>query len=182
MKIKYWAIHTGVLRKTEIEKDTHFRNLGNLAYHLAVGDGILRTRYNTITRSAHISAIGCVQSVEPEEEMAAIDLRPANFEIVPGPNGRRHWEKKPYFILNVKRAREYNLPEIFAKAFANPDWLNFKIGDAFPIRNATDVQLPTLNVQEGFVYLMKWEDEYKIGKAVDVERRQKRIEQNSIEK
>ena len=176
MKVKYWVIDKGVLHKAEGGKPGQYRDLANLAYHLTVGDGVLRARYDTVAMKAHMNAIGRIESVDAEAGLATVEWRTADFEIEPGPHGRRHWEQKPHFILNAKRVRSYEIPTIFAEAFGNPDWLSYKIIDAFLSRNNKDELLPTLNVQEGFVYLMKWEDEYKIGKAVNVERRQKRIE------
>ena len=173
--VKYWVIDTGAFHEAEGDEPGQYRDLGNLAYHLTVGDGVLRARYDTVARRAHMDAVGRIESVNPEAGVATVDWRPAGFEITPGPNGRRYWEQNPYFILNAKRARTYELPAKFVDAFGDPDWLSHKIAEGFPIRNAKDGRLPSLVVQEGFVYLMQWEDEYKIGKAVDVERRQKRI-------
>ena len=172
--VKYWVIDTGALHEAEGDEPGQYRDLGNLAYHLIVGNGVLRARYDTVAQSAYMDAVGRIESVDPEEGLATVEWRPADFEIVPGPNGRRHWEQKPYFILNAKRARAYELPARFAEAFGDPDWLSHKIAEAYQIRNAKD-EKPSLDVQAGFVYLMQWEDEYKIGKAVDVERRQKRL-------
>ena len=173
--VKYWVIDVGALHEQVDNPVGCYRDLGNLAYYLAVGDGVLRARYDTVARSAHMDAVGRVESVDPEEGLAIVDWRLVDFEITPGPSGRRHWEQKPYFILNAKRVRAYELPSKFADAFADPEWLGHKIVEGFHIRNAKDGLLPSLEVQEGFVYLMQWEDEYKIGKAVDVERRQKRL-------
>jgi hypothetical protein len=171
--VKYWVIDTGAFHETEGDEPGQYRDLGNLAYYLATGDGVLRARYDTVAQSAHMDAVGRIESVVPETGEAAVDWRPANFEITPGPKGRRYWEQ-PYFILNAKRARAYELPSKFADAFNDPDWLSHKIADGFLTRNAKDGK-PPLYVREGFVYLMQWEDEYKIGKAVDVERRQKQL-------
>ncbi len=166
--VKYWVIDTGALHEAEGDEPGQYRDLGNLAYHLAVGDGVLRARYDTVVKTACMNAVGRIESVDPEAGEATVTWRPAEFEITPGPNGRRHWEQKPYFILNAKRARTYELPARFAAAFNDPDWLSHKIAEAYQIRNAKDGRLPSLDVQAGFVYLMQWEDEYKIGKAVDV--------------
>ncbi len=173
--VKYWVIDAGALHEADGDEPGQYRDLANLAYHLAVGDGVLRARYDTVAKTAHMDAVGRIESVDPEAGLATVEWRPADFEIVPGPNGRRHWEQKPYFILNAKRARAYELPSKFADAFNDPDWLGYKIVESFHIRNSQDGRLPSLDVQAGFIYLMQWEDEYKIGKAVDVERRQKRL-------
>ncbi|MBC8363453.1 MAG: GIY-YIG nuclease family protein [Actinobacteria bacterium] len=54
-------------------------------------------------------------------------------------------------------------------------WLTYRISDDYTTRNATGERLPSLEKREGFVYLMESEGEYKIGKAVDIERRRKRL-------
>ena len=172
---KYWAIDTGALQG-ELEGNTgHYLNLGNLAYHLWESDGVLKVRYNSISQSAQIEALGRVVATNAEDGTASISWQAVDFEIIPGPQGRRHWETKAYFILNAQRARSYELPEKFADAFGDNTWLTHKIHDSYYHRNELGGQLPTLDVREGFVYLMQWEHEYKIGKAVDIERRKKRL-------
>ena len=172
---KYWAIDTGALQG-ELEGNTgHYLNLGNLAYYLWESDGVLKVRYNSISQSAQIEALGRVVATNAEDGTASISWQAVDFEIIPGPKGRQHWETKAYFILNAQRARSYELPEKFADAFGDNTWLTHKIHDSYYHRNELGGQLPTLEVQEGFVYLMQWEDEYKIGKAVDIERRRKRL-------
>jgi len=173
--VKYWVVDVGALREADGEVICKYRDLGNLAYYLIVGNGVLRTRYDTATQLAHIDAVGRVESISPESGEVVVEWRSANFEISPGPHGRRHWEQKPYFVFNADRARAYELPARFAEAFKDSEWLNHKIAGSYHVRNIKDDEIPSLYVQEGFVYLMQWGNEYKIGKAVDVERRQKRL-------
>ena len=172
--VKYWAIDAGDFYGADEEEPGQFRDLGNLVYYLTVGDGVLRARYDTVAQKAEMDAVGRIESVDSEDGVATVDWRPAEFEIIPSPNGRRHWEKQ-YFPLDAKRARAYELPAKFAEAFGDPDWLSHKVTDGFVIRNDKTGDRPSLQVEEGYVYLMQWEDEYKIGKAKDVERRRKRI-------
>ncbi len=172
--VKYWVIDAGDFYETDEEEPGKFRDLGNLVYYLAVGDGVLRARYDVVAQKADMDAVGRIKFVDSEDGVATVDWRPAEFEIIPGPNGRRQW-KKQYFLLDAKRARAYELPARFAEAFGDPDWLSHKITDGFVIRNDKTGDRPSLQVEEGYVYLMQWKDEYKIGKAVDVERRRKRL-------
>ena len=172
---KYWVIDTGALQGELNENIGRYHDLGNLAHHLWEGDGVLKVRYNTISQSAQIEALGRATATNAEDGTASISWQAVDFEIIPGPKGRRHWETKAYFILNAQRARSYELPEKFADAFGDNTWLTHKIHDSYYHRNELGGQLPTLDVREGFVYLMQWEDEYKIGKAVDIERRRKRL-------
>jgi hypothetical protein len=172
---KYWVIDAGALHGKLDGNTGHYKNLGNLAHHFWEGDGVLKARYNTVTQSAQIEALGRVVATNAEDGTASISWHAVGFELIPGPQGRRHWETSAYFILNAQRARSYELPEKFAKAFGDNTWLTHKIIDSFHHRNELGGRLPTLDVREGFVYLMQWENEYKIGKAVDIERRKKRL-------
>ena len=45
--VKYWVIDTGALHEADGDEPGQYRDLGNLAYHLTVGDGVLRARYDT---------------------------------------------------------------------------------------------------------------------------------------
>ena len=172
---KYWVIDAGALQGELSGNTGHYQDLGNLAHHLWEGDGVLKVRYNSISQSAQIEALGTVITTNAGDGTASISWQSVAFNITPSPKGRRHWETKAYFILNAQRARFYELPTKFAEAFDDNMWLTRKIIDSFHHRNELGGQLPSLEVQEGFVYLMQWEDEYKIGKAVDIERRRKRL-------
>ena len=172
---KYWVIDAGALHGKLDGSTGHYQDLGNLAHHLWEGDGVLKVRYNSISQSAQIEALGTVITTNAGDGTASISWQSVAFNITPSPKGRRHWETKAYFILNAQRARFYELPTKFAEAFDDNMWLTRKIIDSFHHRNELGGQLPSLEVQEGFVYLMQWEDEYKIGKAVDIERRRKRL-------
>jgi hypothetical protein len=172
---KYWVIDTGALDGVLNSDTGYYNNLGNLVHHLWKGDGVLRVCYNTTSHSAQIEALGKIVTVSPTEGTATISWKPVDFKITPGSKGRRHWETKDYFILSSQRSRAYELPEKFADAFDDNTWLTHKVYDSYYQRNELGGRLPTLDVQEGFVYIMQWEGEYKIGKAVDIERRRKRL-------
>ena len=75
--VKYWVIDTGVLHEAEGDEPGQYRDLGNLAYHLTVGDGVLRARYDTVAQSAHMDAVGRIESIVPETGEATVDWRPA---------------------------------------------------------------------------------------------------------
>lgn len=174
--IRYWAISGDFLDDSSGPEPYAYKDLGALAHHLWIGDAVLRSHWDFDDRFASIDAVGGVTSADPTTEFASIDWRPASFTITPGPNGRRHWATKPHFILSAKRVRAYEFPERLARAFDDDAWLHHRISDAYPVRNPTGERLPSLERREGFVYLMASEGEYKIGKAVDIERRRKRLE------
>ena len=173
--VRYWAISGEFLDDALDPVTDAYGQLGALAHHLWVGDAVIHALWDFDELSARISAIGRVDAADPASGTARIDWRVADFAITPGPNGRRHWAIKPYFILDAKRARAYELPRRFAAAFDDDTWLTYRISDDYTTRNATGERLPSLEKREGFVYLMESEGEYKIGKAVDIERRRKRL-------
>jgi hypothetical protein len=173
--IRYWAIAGEFLDDPLDPVTGAYGELGAIAHHLWVGDAVLHARWDFDERTAHIGAIGRVEATDTANETARIEWRVADFSITPGPNGRRYWATRPYFILDAKRARAYGLPEKFSTAFEDGTWLTYRISDDYTTRNTTGPRLPSLERREGFVYLMESDGEYKIGKAVDVERRLKRL-------
>jgi|TARA_B100000315_G_scaffold246425_1_gene273676 hypothetical protein len=173
--VRYWAISSDFLDDALDPVASEYKNLGALAHHLWVRDAVLHALWDFDERSARIGAVGRIDAVDPAEGSARIEWRVTDFPVTPGPNGRRHWATKPYFILDAKRARDYGLPEQFATAFEDDAWRGHRITDDYMTRNVTGERLPSLEKREGFVYLMESEAEYKIGKAVDIERRRKRL-------
>lgn len=121
--VKYWVIDNDALHEANGDESEEYGDLLGLAGRLAVGDGVLRALYDSVSQSANIVALGRVQSVDPNDGTAAIDWQSVVFAITPGPNGRRHWEEKPYFMLNSDRALAYELPPKFATAFDDRDRL-----------------------------------------------------------
>ena len=121
--VKYWVIDNDALHEANGDESEEYGDLLGLAGRLAVGDGVLRALYDSVSQSANIVALGRVQSVDPNDGTAAIYWQSVVFAITPGPNGRRHWEEKPYFMLNSDRALAYELPPKFATAFDDRDRL-----------------------------------------------------------
>lgn len=125
--VKYWVIDNDALHEADGDEPDQYGDLVGLASRLAVGDGVLRALYDTVSQSANIVALGRVESVDPNDGTAAIDWQSVEFSITPGPNGRRHWEQKPYFMLNSDRALAYELPPKFATAFDDRDRLGSSV-------------------------------------------------------
>ena len=169
-----WVIDGSFLKaKSEALSNNHFSGLGNLVHHIAVGDAVLVSRFDFEQKAAQINAIGIVQKINIKQEKMIIETKPCNFLITPGANGRRHWQK-PFFALNADRASHYEVLKYFADIFNDPKWLDIKVKDRSSNHYSAE-RKPSLHVEEGYVYIWRYKNEYKIGKAVDVERRKKQV-------
>ena len=177
--IRLWVIdHSFLQSKKDLSssRGSH-KGIGNLVYHLSLGDAILSSQYDFEEQQAQINFAGTVQEINKENEEVKLDLVPTDFPIKPGPHGRRYW-KGPFFALNVEKIHFYEIPKLLAEYLNDEQWLTQKFTDrsnAFAISD----DKPSLHVQEGFVYIWQWKNEYKIGKAVDVGRRMKQVSQKT---
>lgn len=142
--VKYWVIDNDTLHETDGDESGKYGDLFSLASRLAVGDGVLRALYDTVSQSANIVAVGRVESVDPHDGKAAIDWQSAEFTITPGPNGRRHWEHKPYFMLKADRALAYELPSKFAAVFDDRD----RLGASAPTEELAERALDSIGPKQ----------------------------------
>lgn len=169
-----WVIDGSFLEaKSEASSNNCYSNLGNLIHHIAVSDAVLVSRFDFEQKAAQINAIGVVKKIDIEQEKVIMDLNPCNFLITPGANGRRHWQK-PFFALNADRAYHYEVLKYFADILNDPEWLDLKLKDRSS-NHYSSGRKPSLHVEEGYVYIWRYKNEYKIGKAVDIERRKKQV-------
>jgi len=171
----FWVIDESFLKaKSNALKSDLYSNIGNLVHHIMAGDAILISHFDFEKKAAQINSIGIIEEVNINEEKMIIETTSCDFLITPGPNGRRHWQKF-FFALNADRVYHYELPTFFANILNNPEWLDVKIKDHSTSHYNPDLRKPSLHVEEGYVYIWQYKDEYKIGKAVDVDRRKKQV-------
>ena len=160
-------------RKAKFDsKSNSLRNVGNLIHHVGVGDALIISRYDFERQAAQIIKIGEVTETDISSEELGFEVVSTDFLITPGPSGRRHWQK-PFFILNPERVLHYNILNRFADTFNNEAWNEVRVVDRS--NNIKSGRKPSLHIVEGYVYIWRWRDEFKIGKALDVERRKKQV-------
>ena len=162
-----------------------FQNLdvGVLAYHIHPGDGIVIAEWNDEELHVDVTALGEVREVMEESESICIEIIPFVRTLTPTSSaGRTQWQRPRRMRLNVERIKQYKLIDDFCGCFASEDFRKRRLSDSAKERVNPDPDKPTLNPRDGFVYLFKGADLYKIGMAVNVPLRKAAVERQCGEK
>lgn len=155
--------------------------VGDFAHHLASGDGVIVYIPNDDHSICHSKAICEVVSTNPNTGEVSFDVRLFEQNIRPSSHARHRWKSNPYLCLDKKKVLEYGLLDLFVQAFDDSSWKTRKLEDAVNFVFRPDLEIPTLHPTDGFVYLFKSRDLYKIGKAINVDKRKKKVEHDVSE-
>ena len=150
--------------------------VGVLAYHVESEDGLFVYDGNEDFSVCRAVALCEVVSSDPETGWTTVDVRPYEGCIEPPSTVRWRWRDDPYLCLDASRVRHYDLLDTFAVVFGDRSWTTRTLRDRVRSAIHHDLSKPTLSPVEGFVYLLRSSTLHKIGKALDVEERKKRIE------
>ena len=126
--------------------------------------GIVAGSWDSAARLGRVSALGVVRRSSGggfEVEWRAVEI-----SLRPNPTGCTHWAKaKPYFEFKEPVRGRYMLDDLFAEHF--PEFSEWSFGRTSPQQTARPPASPT----GGFVYVIKSEHGYKIGKTVNLKDR-----------
>ena len=163
------------------ESGIQLLTVGDFAHHLLPGDGVIVYLPND-DYSICTSQVVCeVVSAHPEKGYVSFDVRLMEQEIYPSSHARHRWKSNPYLCLDKSKVLHYGLLDFFAQAFSDLSWKTRKLEDAVHFVFRPDLAIPTLQPTEGYVYLFKSQNLYKIGKAIDIDKRKKKIERDVSE-
>ncbi len=137
-------------------------------YHkIKPGHGIVLASWEGGQQVGLVVALGVVVQVNVPGSTAEISWRRANITLKPNPSGRQFWLNKPFFRFADTVAVRYMLDDLFAEHF--PDLCEIELGKASGVvRQATESYY---QVTPGYVYLIKSQYGYKIGKTVNIKNR-----------
>lgn len=155
--------------------------VGDFAHHLSPGDGVIVYLPNEDYSICTSQAVCEVVSAHPATGEVSFDVRFMEREIYPSSHARNRWRSNPYLCLDKSKVLHYELPDLFVQAFNDPTWKTRKLEDAVNFVFRPDLELPTLQPTEGYVYLFKSQNLYKIGKAIDIDKRKKKVERDVSE-
>lgn len=153
-----------------------------LAHFLEPNDGIIIYCPNSDYSICRALSFCDVLDTSPSSETCTVDVRHFEADIVPDSRARHRWKKNPYLCLDKGKVDKYGLVNLFVAAFNDVSWRARKLDDAVNAVFRPDLSRPTLNPTEGFVYLLSSGSLYKIGKAIDIESRQKQVERDVSQK
>lgn len=137
---------------------------------LRPAEGVVLGAWDAQALVGRVSALGvCLDS---NATGACIDWREVEITLKPNPSGRTHWRSKPFFGFAATVIERYGLADLFAERF--PDLEEFTFVSPTP-RTSVARRLPTV-VTPGYVYLIKSQYGFKIGKTVNMKSRTRLFE------
>ena len=157
-------------------KGTYEFSIGVLADHLNTGDGVVLYSPNHDFSECTVFAVAEVISVRPELDACTLDVRLISALIKPDSNAKHKWQKNPYLCPDKSKVQKYKLMDLFVRAFNDKSWAERPIQDLSMRYAKFDLSKRTLLPTQGYVYLFKFNDCFKIGMSTATSRRQKEIE------
>ena len=132
---------------------------------LQPAEGIVVGTWNQDELLGRVTALGVC--LERGASGARIDWREVGISLKPNPSGRTHWRTKSFFGFAASVSERYGFADLFAERF--PELDTFAFGN--PAQSAGAIRrLPTV-VTPGFVYLIRSQYGFKIGKTVNMKSR-----------
>ena len=154
----------------------HEFSIGVLADHLNTGDGVVLYSPNHDFSECTVFAVAEVISVQRELDTCTLDVRLSSGTIKPDSNAKHKWQKNPYLCPDKSKVQKYKLIDLFVRAFNDKSWAERPIQDLSMRYAKFDLSKRTLLPTQGYVYLFKFNDCFKIGMSTATSRRQKEIE------
>lgn len=162
---------------------------------ISIGQGIVVGKLSEQTECSEINYVGVIDEVIKSELLIKVNWRNADFTLKPTPSGKVYWRKSAWFNFADEVVDRYLLEAIFSDIFDEENWrlakerrpllqVTPRVYEVGPSSiSGTDEPLSGLplvrtssNPTEGYVYLIWSQYGYKIGKAVNVQKRTKLFE------
>jgi len=157
---------------------THEFAIGVLADHLNIGDGVVLYVPNNDHSECSVFAVAEVVEVDPIRDTCLLDVRRFSNVINPSGNASWRWRDNRYLCLDKPKIEKYKLIDFFVRAFNDDSWRKRPLEDESQRYAKFDLSKRTLLPTQGYVYLFKSTDAYKIGMSTDTAHRKKRIEKD----
>jgi hypothetical protein len=157
---------------------THEFSIGALADYLNAGDGVVIYMPNSNFSECSVLVVAEVIAVDQIRDTCSLDVRRHSSIIRPDKGARYKWRDNRYLCLDKSKIEKYGLLHIFAQAFNDDSWLERPLQDASRTFAKFDLSKRTLIPTNGYVYLFKYVDAFKIGMSTTTARRKKEIERN----
>lgn len=156
----------------------HEFSIGALADYLNAGDGVVLYTPNEDSSECAVFAVAEVVAVDQVRDTCSLDVRHHSSIINPDKAARYKWRDNRYLCLDKSKIEKYGLLHLFAQAFEDDSWLERPLQDASRTFTKFDLSKRTLIPTNGYVYLFKYDDAFKIGMSTTTARRKKEIERN----
>lgn len=137
---------------------------------LKPAEGIVVGTWNEDELLGRVTALGIC--LERSASGARIDWREVDISLKPNPSGRTHWRTKSFFGFAGSVIERYGFADLFAERF--PDLDTFTFGS--PAQSAGAMRHLSTLITAGFVYLIRSQYGFKIGKTVNMKSRTRLFE------
>lgn len=151
-------------------------SVGDFAHYVKHGDGLIIYTTSDDHVTCLFSFVCMVIAAEPTSGSVVIDSRRVQIAFNPDSHARHKWRKNPYLSPDKTKVTKYGFLNLFAVAFDDASLATAKLEDSVRHVFRPDLSIPTLTPIEGFVYLFRRPDLYKIGKTTNLGRRQRELE------
>lgn len=159
----YWRLNyaTDAIFDEMLSKSCVISSEKDFVLNLQLGHGILLAHFDEHAGTGIVRAIGIVSGMDRATSLPIVKWKKVKTTLHPSAQGMRFWRQaKPYFAFAREVVKKYRLPDLFAVHFPKHA---HEQGKAVPI--ATGNELPSENGIGGYVYVIKSDHGYKIGKT-----------------
>lgn len=132
---------------------------------LRPGEGILIGTWDEDAQVGTVNGLAVVTSLDIPQGRAGIEFTESEITLKPNPSGRRWW-RNPHFKFAETVRQRYMLDDIFAEHF--PGYADM---DLTPLRHPPSPKEKNYLQIAGYIYVLKSEYGYKIGKTVNLKDR-----------
>ena len=154
--------------------------LGDLVHWVEPGDIIATYTSSDDFATCGLAGAALVKSVEQEVGVITIDLRFHQWVVVPSSSvGRGKWRRNTQFCLDADKVVNYGFLEWLTLVYPERTWEKKAVKDGVGWAIRFDPDKPRGDDEDGFVYLMKGDTSWKIGKSQDPLRRHKEVSRKS---
>lgn len=130
--------------------------------------GLIIASWNESTEMGEVNGLGVVKSVNPVEGIAVVIYAPVQIHLKPNPSGRRYW-RNPYLCFAKAVEERYMLQDLFAENF--PDYSGIEFEQPISLPRDQDGRSNRYVPVEGYVYVIRSDYGFKIGKTVNIKNR-----------
>ena len=165
---KYHKVRYTQQIESSIEFDELEIDLGYIG-KISPGHGLLIADWREEDHLGLVRYLGIATAVNSLSGVIQLEWVECDITLKPNPSGRRYW-RNTYLCFARDVVKRYMLDDLFAEHF--PYYSDIPLDRRITKRTCSE---KTYLERSGYVYVMKSEYGYKIGKAVNVENRTKQF-------
>ena len=171
--MKFYRLDPSHVGLTLINDATAHLDLLGLSEKLRPQDCVVLARWDAAAQLGRVEALGIVLELTTDRTSAKIRWRLAEITLRPNPGGRQFWAKeKGWFRFADDVVRRYALVDLYAEYFPDLSGFDFSAPPPPAPRGVGTSE----NSIPGFVYVIRSDHGFKIGKTVNMKNRTRLFE------